>query len=63
MSEELQASIGELSTEVLEKFLAGLEQEGIPDEVRARLRQTLLVESKFSDTALRNAVFGEDAQQ
>ncbi|MCP5359890.1 MAG: hypothetical protein R3E75_08175 [Steroidobacteraceae bacterium] len=63
MSEESQSQIGELSAEVFEKFLAELEQAGIPEEVRGRLRQTLLIDPKFSDAALRTAVFGEESSQ
>ena len=63
MSEEEELHLSELSTEVFEKFLTAIEQAGIPEEVRARLRQTLLVDPKFSDAALRTAVFGEDSPQ
>lgn len=63
MDEESQSQLSELSTEVFEKFLTALEQAGIPDEVRARLRKTLLIDSKMSDSALRAAVFGEELLQ
>lgn len=63
MSHEAQVQLSELATEVFDKFLAALEQEGIPEEVRARLRRTLLVDPKFSDAALRTAVFGEESPQ
>lgn len=63
MTEESQSQLGELSAEVFEKFLAELEHAGIPEEVRARLRQTLLIDPKFSDAALRTAVFGEESSQ
>lgn len=61
MSDEALAT--QLSTEVFEKFLAELEQAGIPEEVRARLAQTLLVDVKLSDATLRLAVFGEELPQ
>lgn len=63
MSDEEESQLSELSTEVFEKFLTALEQAGIPEEVRARLRQTLLSDPKFSDAALRTAVFGEESPQ
>lgn len=63
MDEESQSQLSELSTEVFEKFLSALEQAGIPGEVRARLRKTLLVDPKLSDAALRAAVFGEELPQ
>lgn len=63
MGDEAQSQLSELSTEVFEKFLAELEQAGIPEEVRARLRDALLVRPRLSDVALRAAVFGEEAPQ
>lgn len=63
MSDESQAQTSELSTEVFEKFLAGLEQAGISQEICSRLRETLLVDPKFTDTALRSAILGEESQQ
>jgi hypothetical protein len=63
VSDEAQSQLSELSTEVFEKFLAELEQAGIPEEVRARLRDALLVRPRLSDVALRAAVLGEDATQ
>lgn len=63
MSDEEESQLSELSTEVFQKFLTALEQAAIPEEVRARLRQTLLVDLKSSDSALRTAVFGEESQQ
>lgn len=63
MDDESQSQLSELSTEVFEKFLTALEQAGIPEEVRLRLRKTLLVDQKMSDAALRAAVFGEELPQ
>lgn len=63
MSDESQLQLSELSTEVFEKFLIALEQTGIPEDVRARLHETLLVDPKLSDAALRAAVFGEESPQ
>jgi len=63
VSDEEESQLSELSTEAFGKFLTALEQEGIPEEVRARLRQTLLIEPKLSEAALRAAVFGEDSSQ
>lgn len=63
MSDEEESQLSELSTEVFEAFLTALEQAGTPEEIRVRLRQTLLVDAKFSDAALRAAVFGEESPQ
>lgn len=63
MTEESESHLSELSTEVFEKFLATLEQLELPEEVRTRLRNTLLVDGKLTDTALRAAIFGDEAPQ
>lgn len=48
--------------EVFARFLEVLAKAEMPADVISRLRQTLLVDHKFSDTALKTAVFGEESQ-
>lgn len=60
MSTDGTSQLGELPMEVFEKFIGALEGAEIPKEVRDRLHTTLLIDQKFTDGALRSAVFGED---
>ena len=47
--------------QVFEDFLARLAEAEVSDEDIVRLRQTLLVDKKFTAPALKAAVFGEGA--
>jgi hypothetical protein len=49
-----------LPTQVFEQFLIDLVGAGIPAEVVARLRKTLLEDRVFTDAALKQAVLGEE---
>jgi hypothetical protein len=46
--------------QVFEQFLIDLVGAEIPTEVVARLRKTLIEDRVFTDTALKQAVFGEE---
>jgi len=50
----------DLPTQVFEQFLIDLVGAGIPAEVVARLRKTLLEDRVFTDAALKQAVLGEE---
>ena len=51
---------GEVPVKVFEKFLQALEEIGISPELIARFRKTLLEEKTFTETALKEAIFGEE---
>jgi len=50
----------DVPAQVFERFLADLTAAEMPAEVVARLRKTLIDDSNFSETALRQAIFGEE---
>lgn len=46
---------------MFEGFLAGLEKEGVSQEIVARLKKTLIEEAKFIDKHLKAAIFPEES--
>ena len=51
----------DVPAQVFEDFIGTLSTGKISEDVIARLRQTLLTDKKFTDAALRAAVFGDEA--
>jgi hypothetical protein len=49
--------------QVFDTFIKALVDANVPSEITDRLRQTLLVDKKFNERALRDAVLGEGASQ
>lgn len=47
-------------TRVFEGFLDALAKNGITEDIIGRLRKTLITEKKFSDKALRDAIFNPE---
>lgn len=60
---ELPATAGaiDVPTQVSEKFLEALAGAGLPADLVARLRKTLLEEKAFTDRALKAAVLDEES--
>lgn len=52
----------DIPAQVFEKFLGTLAAADTPPDVVARLRKALLEDKSFTERALREAVFGEEAQ-
>jgi hypothetical protein len=52
----------DIPAQVFEKFLGTLAATDTPQDVVSRLRKTLLEDKSFTERALREAVFGEEAQ-
>ena len=50
----------EVPARVFEEFLQALEKVGVSSELVARFRKTLLEDKVFTETALKEAVFGEE---
>jgi hypothetical protein len=50
----------EVPTQVFEKFFEGLTAAGLPAEVVARLKKTLVEDKTFTDRALKVAVLSEE---
>lgn len=47
-------------TRVFEGFLDALSKNRIPEDTVARLRKTLITDKKFSDKALKDAIFNPE---
>lgn len=54
------AGATEVPTQVFEKFLEALAGAGLPADLVARLRKTILEEKDFTDRALKAAVLAEE---
>ncbi|MBN1354548.1 MAG: hypothetical protein JW994_07775 [Candidatus Omnitrophica bacterium] len=51
----------EVPIKVFEKFFQVLEKAGVSSELVARFRKTLLEDKTFTETALKEAIFGEES--
>ena len=53
----------DVPTQIFEQFCAELDSNGTPSEVTARLRKTLLKDGKFTEVAIKAAIFSDSEQQ
>jgi hypothetical protein len=60
MSTPEQDIKADVPTQVIESFLEALLQEGVSQEMVQRLKKTLIVDAKFTDKALKAALFPEE---
>ncbi len=51
----------DVPAQVFEDFIEAMSTAKVSEDVVARLRQTLLTDKKYTDAALRVAVFGDEA--
>lgn len=56
-------ALSDVPGQVFAKFLETLKESGLPEEVIARLRKTLVTERALTDRALKAAVLGEEPAQ
>ena len=59
----METSEGSVTDGVFQAFLNDLATAGVDKEVIERLRKTLLQERKYSDSALKRAIFGDAVPQ
>jgi len=59
----ITAGTDNIPDQVFKTFLESIEGAGVPIELVARLRKTLLEDHVFSDAALKSAVLGEEPAQ
>jgi len=57
------AALPDVPGQVFLKFLETLKESGLPDELIARLRKTLVTDKTLTDRALKPAVLGEEQSQ
>lgn len=57
------AALSDVPGQVFNKFLEALKESGLPDELIARLRKTLVTDKTLTDRALKPAVLGEEQAQ
>jgi len=57
--EETTGAVSDVPRRVFTDFLDALVAKGIPTDIISRLRKTLLVDHRYSDKALKEAVFPE----
>jgi alcohol dehydrogenase YqhD (iron-dependent ADH family) len=50
----------DVPTQVFEQFITELETNKVSEEVVSRIRKTLLEQQKFTDSALKSAVLGDE---
>lgn len=53
-------TVSDAPTRVFEGFLDALAKNGITEDTISRLRKTLITEKKFSDKALKDAIFNPE---
>ena len=56
----ISKGIPDVPTRVFEKFLEDLNEAGVPADMVARLRKTLLEDKKYTEHALKEAVLAEE---